>query len=273
VSIVSAMLPTAGLFLPETLHRRDPSTPGQTVTEGARLRYFQRPAAKPIEEPRKAKDLTPSIMSRPHSAASFPSLNIALDFADYVSSSSKASSETASVAGLIHRVQSDITEAVRLCSSPAVMNVLDDWPDKKSWIVAVLADARRSLNDIGSTIETFRSLGDDGGTSALRRRFDWAMGHHKKFSHKQHHLFTCHQSLTTAISMMQGVELGAMSGAQWPDPIYEAPVQPWIKPDVADVLRGPYSRREYRMSQKNLSSSSVQSNSSVRDSFDGKPSR
>lgn len=265
------MMPTAGLFLPETLHRRDPSTSEPVVTEGARLKYFQRPAARPTVEPSKVENLTTSIMSRPHSAASFPTLNIALDFADYVCSSSKASSETTSVANLIYRVQSDITEASRLCSSPTVMNILDDWPDKKSWMIAVLADVRRALSDIGSMIETFRLPGDDGGASGLRRRFEYAMGHQKKLSNKQQHLYVCHQSLTTAISMMQGVELGAMSGAHWPDPIYEAPVQPWIKKDGTEILRGPYSRRDFRLSQKNMSSSSIQLYGSATDSYDGTP--
>ena len=254
------MLPTAGLFLPDTLHRREEgSVPGRPETDNARLKYFQRKTGRPKQEVREAEKCVPSIVDvgSTEDLDSFPSVSTAFHFADFVSSSSKASSESHTLAILIHRVRQDVTEASRLYLSAAVSNFLDAWPDRKSWIDAILIDIRGALNDIGRYMETFRVAGDDGGANGLKRRFEWISGHQKRLSTKQQLLSTCHQSLVTAINIMQTVELCGVTNGTWQDPIYEAPVQPWVKNDDAQVLRGPYSRREYRLSQKNLSLSST----------------
>jgi hypothetical protein len=253
------MLPTAGLFLPDTLHRSLEVAANPTEPVGARLKYFQRKTGKSKQAPRQPAYSDLAMAERDSledTATVFSSLAIAFDYADFVSSSSKASSEAGSFAILVHRLRQDINEASRLYLSPAVKNFLEDWPDRKSWIDAIIFDVRRALNDIGNYVDTVRTIGDDGGASGMRRRFEWAMGHHKKLSPKQQLLTTCHQSLMTAIHIMQTVELCGVSGARWEDPIYEAPIQPWVK--NKGVIRGPYSPREFSVSQKSLSASSVQ---------------
>jgi hypothetical protein len=253
------MLPNAGLFLPETLHRQDRPASGHSETDSARLRYFQRKPGRAKEEARQTIVETVSNENVGGTGAieECTSVTTALKFADFVSSSNKASAESHALAFLIHRVQHDLTEGSRLYLSPAVKNFLEAWPDRKSWIDAILVDMRRSLNDIGTYMDTFRVAGDDGGAIGLKRKFEWISGHQKRLHGKQQLLSSCHQSLVTAINIMQTVELCGVTNGTWQDPIYEAPVQPWVKYDNSQALRGPYSRREYRMSQKNLSLSSV----------------
>jgi len=256
---LSAMLPTAGLFLPETLHRREGPVPRHTDTDSTRLKYFQRKMARPKHEAREAEKSMVSLVDLGplEDLEAFPSIATAFQFAHFVSSSSKPSSESHGLAILLHRVRQDVSEASRLYLSAAVSNFLDAWPDRKSWIDSILVDIRGALNDIGQYIETFRVAGEDGGAIGLKRRFEWISSHQKRLSTKQQLLSTCHQSLVTAINIMQTVELCGVTTGTWQDPIYEAPVQPWVKNDDAHVLRGPYSRREWRLSQKNLSSSNI----------------
>lgn len=253
------MLPTAGLFLPETLHRRDRPTSSHTDADSTRLKYFQRMSGQAKHEAREAASSSPStsILASTENIDIFPSITTAFRFAGYVFSSNKASSDSHTLALLIDRVRQDVSEASRLYLSPAVSNFLEAWPDKKSWIEAILTDVRRSLNDIGSYMESFRVVGDDGGETGRQRRFEWIAAHQKRLLARQQLLLTCHQSLVTTINIMQTVELCGVTNGMWQDPIHEAPVQPWVKNDAAPVLRGPYSRREYRMSQKNLSISSM----------------
>jgi hypothetical protein len=253
------MIPSAGLFLPETLHRRERPKSSQMEGGNTRLRYFQRKPGQPKDEAREAGTSLPSGLDVAPTDTTdiFSSTTTAFHFADYVFTSSKASSESHALAYLIDRVRKDVSEASRLYLSPRISNFLDAWPDKKSWIDTILMDMRRSLNDIGDYMETFRVAGDDGGAAGLKKRFEWIAGHQKRLMNKQQSLSACHQSLVTAISVMQTVELCGVTNKTLQDPIYEAPVQPWVKPDDAHILRGPYSRRMYRMSQKNLSLSSM----------------
>jgi hypothetical protein len=253
------MLPTAGLFLPETLHRQKRPVPNQAPMDAARLKYFQRTSNQPKNEVRVAdtyKHLTPDAASTENINV-FQSVTTTFQFAEFVSSSSKASSEAQGIATLIHHVRQDLNEASRLYLSFAVSNFLEAWPDKKSWIDGILLHIRRSLNDIGSYIETIRVARNDEGVTGLKRRFEWISGHLKRLSYQQQTLSTCHQSLINAINIMQTVELCGVNNGTLQDTIFEAPVQPWLRGDDALVLRGPYSRREYRLSQKNLSLSSM----------------
>lgn len=255
------MLPMAGLFLPETLHRRDGPATSQAEQELARPNFFQRTSLRPDREAREARLSATSFLdmrSSSEDVADFPSSTIAFQFADFVFASGKASSDSRDLAFLIDRVRQDVAEASRLYLSPTVLNFLDAWPDKKSRIDTILLDVRRALNDIGEYVaDTFRVPGDDGETFGLKRKLEWISRQHKKITAKQQLLSTCHHSLITAINIMQTVELCGVNNGAWQDPIYEAPVHPWVKPDDSEVLRGPYSRRETRMSQKNLSLSSM----------------
>ncbi|KAH8731913.1 hypothetical protein GQ44DRAFT_766958 [Phaeosphaeriaceae sp. PMI808] len=264
------MLPSAGLFLPETLHRRVEPVPNQTEADSTRLKYFHRTPGRPKHEAKEMDISTPPVtdVGSKDNNHHLPSIKTAFQFADYVLSSSKVSSESQSLALLIHRVRQDDIEAARLYLSPAVSNFLEAWPDKKSWIRAILTDVRCALNDIGTYMETFRIAGDDGGAIGLKRKFEWISGHQKRLLNKQQLLAACHQSLVAAINTMQTVELCSVTNETWQDPIYEAPVQPWVKREDAHVLRGPYSRREYRNSQKNLSLSGIQLSQAEEDSIE-----
>jgi hypothetical protein len=253
------MLPTAGLFLPETLHRSDRPMSSHTDPDSTRLKYFQRKSGQPKHEAKEAGSSPPAttILASIEDLDDFPSISTASRFADFVFTSSKAASDAHTLALLIRRVQQDVSEASRLYLSPAVTNFLEAWPDKKTWIDAILIDVRRSLNDVGSYMESFRVVRDDGGPTGVKRRFEWIAAHQKKLIGRQQLPSTCHQSLVMTINIMQTVELCGVTTGTWQDPIYEAPVHPWTKSDPESVLRGPYSRREYRMSQKNFSTSSM----------------
>jgi hypothetical protein len=253
------MLPTAGLFLSETLHRSDRPISSHADSDSTRLKCFQRKSGQPKHESKKAGSPSPatSTMASTGNLYNFPSIATASQFAEFVFISSKVTSDAHTLALLIRRVQQDVSEASRLYLSPAVTNFLEAWPDKKAWIDAILLDVRRSLNDVGSYMESFRVVGDDGGPTGVKRRFEWIAAHQKKLVGRQQLLSTCHQSLVTTINIMQTVELCGVTNGTWQDPIYEAPVQPWTKSDPESVLRGPYSRREYRISQKSFSISSM----------------
>jgi hypothetical protein len=256
--VTNEMLPMAGLFLPETLHRSDRPVSSHTDTDSPRLKYFQRVSGQTKHEAKEAEVSSPATSSRTSTTDNaFPSITTAFHFADFVFTSSKASPDAQAFALLINHVRQDVSEASRLYLSPAVSHFLEAWPDKKSWIDAILLDVRRSLNDVGSYMETFRVAGDDGGAAGIKKRFEWISGHQRRLVTRQQLLSTCHQSLITTINIMQTVELCGVTNGTWQDPIFEAPVQPWVKNDSALGLRGPYSRREYRMSQKNLSMSSM----------------
>ncbi|EAT81637.2 hypothetical protein SNOG_11138 [Parastagonospora nodorum SN15] len=237
------MLPTAGLFLPETLHRSDRPAPSYTDTDGPRLKYFQRKSGQTKHEAKEAEvsSIPPSDLASVDNKF-FPSITIAFQFADFVFSSSRTSSDAHTLAYLIHRVRQDVSEASRLYLSPAVSTFLDAWPDKKTWINAIFTDVRRALNDVGSYMDTFRVAGYDGGAVELKKRFEWIASHQKKLLARQQLLSTCHQSLVSTINVMQTVELCGVTNGTLQDPIYEAPVQLWVKNDAALALRGPYSR-------------------------------
>jgi hypothetical protein len=264
------MLPTAGLFLPETLHRSDRPMSSHTDPDSTRLRYFQRKSGQTKHEAKEAgsPSAATSILASTGNIDNFSSIATASQFAEFVFTSSKATSDAHTLALLIGRVQQDVSEASRLYLSPAVINFLEAWPDKKTWIDAILIDVHRSLNDVGSYMESFRVVGDDGGPTGVKRRFEWIAAHQKKLVGRQQLLSTCHQSLVTTINIMQTVELCGVTNGTWQDPIYEAPVQPWTKSDPESVLRGPYSRREYRMSQKNFSISSMHLPQTEQDSLE-----
>ncbi|KAF1918888.1 hypothetical protein BDU57DRAFT_122712 [Ampelomyces quisqualis] len=253
------MLPTAGLFLPETMHRQERLAVSQTENDSTRLKYFQRKSGPPKFATRKGNM---SVLSNVNlkdmeDIEAYPSIPTAFQFANFVFASTKTSSESHTLASLITRVQQDVSEASRLCLLPAVANFFEAWPDKKSWIGAIQTDIRRLLNDIGSSMETLRVAGDDGGATGLKRRFEWLSGHQKRLLNKQKLLSTSHQSLMNAINIMQTVELCGATTGRCQDPIHEAPAHPWVRPAEGNVLRGPYSRREFRVSQKNYSVSSI----------------
>jgi hypothetical protein len=252
------MLPIGGLYLPETLHRQDRGFPGQGKTEPARLKYFQKKAERSKPEVSETETSLRSFFDAksPENVDAFPFIAIAFQYADFVSISSTASSESKALSQLISQARKNITEASCLYLSATVAQFLEAWPDKKTSIDATLVAIRRSLDDIGRDMNDLRGTADNA-VFGRKRKFEWSSNHQKQLLLKQRVLSNCHQSLLNAIGIMQVVELCVANNGIWQDPIHEAPAHPWIRSDDSLTLRGPYSRREYRMSQKNLSLSSM----------------
>jgi hypothetical protein len=252
------MIPIGGLYLPETLHRQDRESSSQGKTEPTRLKYFQRKAERTKFEASETEISLRSFFDAKstENVDPFPLITIAYQFADFISISSTASTESKALSHLISRARKDITEASCLYLSATVAQFLEAWPDKKTSIDDGLVAIRRSLNDIGRDMDELRSTADNA-VFGRKRRFEWSSSHQKQLLLKQQTLSTTHQSLLNAIGIMQVVELCVTNNGTWQDPIYEAPAHPWIRSDDSLTLRGPYSRREYRMSQKSLSLSSM----------------
>ncbi|KAH8641385.1 hypothetical protein IG631_04326 [Alternaria alternata] len=247
---LTSMLPTAGLFLPETLHRADLPTSAPTETDGTRLRYFQRKIGRPKLEPSNSEDLRPSTAiprdTPDDLSRDFPAIPTTYYFADYVLSSEKASTETIAFVSIIQQVRQDIEEATRLSISSAVSNFLDAYPSKRRWIEDSLLEVRRALNDIGMDMDTAWGHEGDGGTVASKRKLEWGLKNQKRLLKKKQQLDRCHTQLTGAIYVMQTAELCGKPGSIAQDPIFEAPVRPWVPHDEKEALRGPYSRQKNR---------------------------
>lgn len=258
---LTSMLPTAGLFLPETLHRADPPTPAPTETEGTRLKYFQRKIGRPKQEPRNSEDRRPSTAIPRETpddiSCDFPAIPTTYYFADYVLSTEKASADTIAFVRIIQQVRQDIDEATRLFISSAVSSFLDAYPNKRKWIESSLLEVRRALNEIGMDMDKAWGHDGDSGTAASKLKLEWGLRNQKKLLKKKQQLDQCHAQLTGAIYVMQTAELYGKSGAIVETPIFEAPVRPWVPHDEKDALRGPYSRQKHRTNHTNISASNI----------------
>jgi len=256
------MIPGAGLYLPHSSHVNHEAASTRTEARTMKQKYFERKTALQDKDKNLNTGRTPSRTSLALSRKStedvtkvFSSLSTVFDFADYASSHEKVSSNSEVFINLLQRVRQDVTEASRLYKSQAVADYFDSWPDKKTYVDAILLDIQRALNDIGIYMETVRVSGDDGGSVGLRRKFEWVLSHHKKLISKQQNLTVCHQSLMTAVHVMLTAEMNVAFNGQ--DPIYEAPTRPWIPEDARDIFRSPHSRQKWRSSQRNLSMPSI----------------
>jgi hypothetical protein len=138
-----------------------------------------------------------------------------------------------------------------------VLEYCEGWPDNKTWIDDILIDVQLALNDIGAYLENVRGSSDEGGTVKMKQRFEWVLSHQDKLRTKQEALSTCHQSLSSAIQLMQTVEMTGVAGGQNDGFIHELPSMPWVHADRRDVYRSPHSRQKFRTSQKNLSLPSI----------------
>jgi len=254
------MLPTAGLFLPETLHRANFQTTAPAETDGTRLKYFQRKYGRPKQD-RKNSDGRSSSTALDETGDEPQTESLAIptvySFADHVLHSSKVSSDLLTFASIIRLVRTDTEEAKRLYLSSAVSNFLDSFPAKRIWIEGSLQELQRVLNDIGQEMDAAWGQEEDCGAVASKRKIDWGLKNQKKLLKKQQQLNACHGQLTGAIYVMQTAELCGKPGAIAQDPIFEAPARPWVPHDVTDAQRGPYSRQRYRTSHTNLSASNL----------------
>lgn len=246
--IAGKMMPGAGLYLPNTLTK----SLDQTEKRAAKTKSSGRKSSQDSNMDRES--ITFSRSSSEDVTRVFSSLSTVFDFADWASVQGKVSSDSDVFVSNLQRVRRDVTEASRLYSSHTVADYLESWPDKKIWIDDIIRDIERALNDIGRFIEAVRVSGDDGGTAGLKRKFQWALSHQKKLVSKQQHLMICHQSLMSAVQLMQTAEMNATF-----DPIHELPVptQPWTEDDLGGVLRSPRSRQKWRSNQKNSSVPSI----------------
>lgn len=243
------MIPGAGLYLPETLYRQAPSEP----TEVTRLKMFSKHAARPRQESRDSDSSAPTLESpsQEEGVELYPSITTAYDYADDDAATNGA--EPSALISLIHNAREGLTEASRLYLSPAVDYFLEAWPEERYRTENVVHDVRAALNDIGAYLESVQtSAGKYGG---WQRKVERALTNPKKLGQKQEALSTSYQSLTNAITMMKTVEQCNVTSGIAQDPIFEAPTQP-VKRKDSRPIRGPYSRREIRHSQKNLALSS-----------------
>lgn len=241
-------MPGAGLYLPNTLTK----LLDQTEKRAAKTKSSGRKSSQDSNMDRES--ITLSRSSSEDVTRVFSSLSTVFDFADWASVQGKVSSDSEVFVSNLQRVRRDVTEASRLYTSHTVADYLESWPDKKIWIDDIIRDIERVLNDIGRFIEAVRVSGDDGGTAGLKRKFQWALSHQKKLVSKQQHLMICHQSLMSAVQLMQTAEMNATF-----DPIHELPVpaQPWTEDDLGGVLRSPRSRQKWRSNQRNSSVPSI----------------
>lgn len=246
--IANNMMPGAGLYLPGMLSRSFDDT--ETRTEKPRI--FGRKSSQDSDSDRKS--IAISRASSEDVTRVFSSLKTVFDFADWASTERKISSDGEIFVSNLQRVRRDVTEASRLYTSQAVADYLESWPDKKIWIDDIIRDIQRALNDIGLSIETVRVSGDDGGTVGLRRKFQWALSHQRKLVSKQQHLMLCHQSLMSAVQLMQTAEMNATF-----DPIYELPVpkRSYSEDSSREIFHSPHSRQKWRMNQRNSSVPSI----------------
>jgi hypothetical protein len=244
-------------------------------TEGKKLKYFQRMMPRPKQEPISPEE-PPAATTVPRETVAghpgeFPAIPTTYYFADYVLTSERASSETLAFVDVIQQVRQGIYEVERLYLSAAVTNFLDAYPSKRTWIRESLQEAQRTINDIGVDMEAAWSYDDDGGTVASKRKFEWGLKNQKKLLKKQQQLNQCYAQLNSAIDVMQTVDLCSKPGVIPQEPIYEAPVRPWVPHDDRDASRGPYSRQKHRLGHNNPSVSSLNlASEAERDDFESR---
>ncbi|ORY19167.1 hypothetical protein BCR34DRAFT_582356 [Clohesyomyces aquaticus] len=243
------MMPGAGLFLRDSLYPKEPPTMEPAEVRSVRRKSTERTSFERGGVERKSKQ---------DSSGAFSSISTVFKFADFVAALNGVPSETDIFVNLIQRVRQDVNEALRLHASSNVADFFETFPHKKVWIDSILLDVQRALNDIGVYVEDVREGGDEGGAARMKHRFEWVLTHHQKLISREIALNTCHQSLMAAIQAMQASEMGAhyaASSSAVELPVPQPPTLPWLQEE--DILRGPYSRQKWRMSQKNLSLPSI----------------
>lgn len=223
--------------------------------------YFQRMIARPKQQSRSHEDQQIPIATPKGPAAydseEFPAIKKTYYFADCILSSERASPETLAFVDIIQQVRQDVEEAKRLCVSVAVSNFLDAYPSKQTWIDECLQETQKTLNDIGMDMDSAWGRDEDGGIVASKRKFEWGLKNQKKPLKREQQLKQCHAQLMGAIHVMQTVELCNKSGVAMQQPIFEAPVRPWVPRSQSDTLRGPYSRQKHRLGYNFASVSSL----------------
>src|SRR6478735_1834802 len=122
------MMSGAGLYLPDTLSR----SLDRTEAHAVRQRHIDRKSSQDPDSDRKSIAL--SRMSSENVTKVFSSLPTVFDFADWLSTQGRVSSDNELFINLLQRVRHDVTEASRLYTSQAVVDYLESWPDKRTYI-------------------------------------------------------------------------------------------------------------------------------------------
>jgi hypothetical protein len=248
------MLPTAGLFLPDTLHRKHDADQEERDKRSINRRYF---GGKPKLFDRKSA--TSARRSSEDVSSAFASLSTVFNFVDFALSRKDVSADNQVFVNLIHRVRHDLIEAIRLRSCPAVLSYYELYPEKQTRTDQILLDVQKALNEIGTYMENVRVSGDHGGSVGLKNKFEWVLGHHQKLQTRQGFLSVCHQSLMGTIPLMQQLEMSGVQGSfelegTIPND-FEAPNRPWLYDEGSgSVLHDP---QKWRYSQRNLSLPSI----------------
>ncbi|KAH6638768.1 hypothetical protein C7974DRAFT_121254 [Boeremia exigua] len=241
------MMPGVGLYLPETLHRKDVATLDKSRT-GERMPEYTHRAGQRASQDTTSTSLSERSVDQKSDASNITSrvcnpTTTAFEYADFVFSLNKRSAEAEKFASLIWRTRQDLAEASRLYLSSIVTNFLDTWPNRKSWIDKALSDVRASLVDIGYDIESVRSIRDSDETLRMKRKFEYILSHHKRLAPKQQTLGNCYQILLGAIQVMQTVEQCIGIGG---------PVRPWLR-SQSDIVFSSHSQYPGSINTSHLS--------------------
>lgn len=249
------MLPGAGLYLPESLHRKDLYASKQPDATEESSKQFS-PGVGRTSQGTSSSASTSAIDQNGLSSVAgdmFTNTSTIFDYADYVFTLSKRSAEAELFATLIRRVRQDLAEASQLYLSPTITSFLEAWPDRKAWIDSVLLQIRKDLTGMGNYIESARISRNEDPKLAMQLKFAYTLNRQKRLSAKQQDLTLSHQNLLGAIQVMQTVKQCAGLGEIAHDPIFEAPLPPWLQSD-SNLSQSPHSQRSNSM---NLSMSSV----------------
>jgi len=235
------MLPTAGLFLPQTLNQN--LYPGPTEDDARSMRSTGR--------------------------RSFDSRSGEHDFLH--SQTSPRLSDRAGLGGvptendvfviMVRRIRDDVVEALRLYNVPAVMDHFENYPTKKQRVDGIFADMVQALKDVGVYVGK-EQVGNGGlSVAKIKHKANWVFGDRQKLMTRENALTTCHNSLSSAIQMMQTVEMSEMPlgrGADAPMLVELEETQPMRLQVEQELLRGPHSRKKWRRtSSRNLSTASL----------------
>ncbi|KAF2728381.1 hypothetical protein EJ04DRAFT_581371 [Polyplosphaeria fusca] len=246
------MFPTAGLFLQNLHPQRTPlidDPDGQRVKP---VKYFERKSAG-----RQSSGDIRSIATATRSAEDISSRPATSSYTTATSAQSRerGSYENDYFVLLVHRVQQDLAEAHRLLANHTVVDYYESFPDKQTYVEDVVSSVQQALNGIGAYVPGAVGNQNESGTVTMRQRLDRVMGNRKERLRQEAALLTsCHSSLTVALQDMQRVENAHADGAV--QRIHEMPAQPWLRFDDG-VMRSPYSRQKWRISQRNLSVPSI----------------
>lgn len=133
----------------------------------------------------------------------FSGINNAFKLAKFCLDLKDASEDVRVFGDLINRVRKDRAEALRERRDKAT--ILESSPHKRAWIDGIIIDVDKVLFSIGCLLEDARLDSQGGRSVTLQHRFEWVLSIKSEFLVKHALLSTCHQSMLSAITAMQGL--------------------------------------------------------------------